>query len=290
VTARWAAPRLPRMRRDMAQATRSAQGFTDADVTRDVNRLLAADLYWVTADMTRLALNASADLPEWTPAAAMPSRFGMLVWDGGLPTLPWTGAPERGYRLGPFGDPRPPDVAVAGVAWAPDEKGVMLSPLARTGPLGDLLTPRWAACELFPFGAVILPSMEPLTVEDLEGNAAGLVATLGATWLLMMQPTVADTRPLDMGRGSGGPGAGGTRPDREVRIIDLRRAVSPPREPGPGDDGRVYRHRWIVGGHWRQQAVGAGRTQRRPTYIASHVKGPEGAPMLETERVNVWRR
>lgn len=36
-------------------------------------------------------------------------------------------------------------------------------------------------------------------------------------------------------------------------------------------------HRFIVRGHWRNQAVGPGRAERRKTWIAPHWKGPEGA-------------
>lgn len=282
--------RLPRVRREMVKATRGAQGFTDTDISHDVNRLLAAELYWVTRDMTALALDASADLPEWTPAVAAPSRFGMLVWEGGLPTLPWTGAPDRGFHVSPLGARVPPQARVDGVVWGPEEQGIMLHLLTRSAPLGDLLTPRWAACELFTFGAVALPALDPLRVEDLVGNAAGFVATVAATWILMQQPTIAESRPLRE------PAASRTsvaqqRPDRQVRIVDLRHAISLHREPGDGDaTGRVYRHRWLVRGHWRQQAVGPGRTHRRPTYVPAYVKGPDGAPMLDSEHVNVWRR
>lgn len=273
----------------MVAATRGAQGFGDDDMTHDVNRLMAAELYWVSPDMTAFALNASADLPEWAPLLATPARFGLLVWDGGMPSLPWTGSPERGFTVSPLGARRPPQVDVHGVVWGPDERGLVLYPLARSAELGDLLTPRWAACDLFTFGAVVVPWDEPLQVEHLRGDAAGFVAAVGATWLLMQQPTVVDGRPLHERDGTHAAGAT-PRPDRQVRIIDLRRAASAVRDGDDSSSGRSYKHRCVVSGHWRQQAVGPGRAQRRPTYVAPYVKGPAGAPMLDTERVNVWRR
>lgn len=289
---RWSPYRLPRIRRDMVTATRGAEGFADVDIRRDADRLLAAELYWVTREMAQLALDASADLPEWSAQLAAPARFGMLVWDGGLPTLPWTGAPDHGHRTTAFGTRRPPQVEVAGVTWWPDGSGGFeVSTLARTADIADLLAPRWQAAELFTFGMVKL-SAEPIQHDQLHGNAAGLVAALGATWLLMQQPTIAQTRPLQE-HGSGDGTARPPRPDREVRIIDLRPAVDPAAAREPNDaagSGRVYRHRWLVRGHWRQQAVGQGRAQRRPVFVPAHIKGPDGAPMLESEHVRVWRR
>jgi hypothetical protein len=45
-------------------------------------------------------------------------------------------------------------------------------------------------------------------------------------------------------------------------------------------------HRWVVSGHWRNQSHGPGREQRRRQWIPAHIKGPDGAPLLATERVN----
>lgn len=278
---------LPRVRRDLVRATRGAAGFTDDDVTRDVNRLLAAELYWVTRDMTRTAMDASADLPEWTATLAAPSRFGLLIWDDQLPSLPWTGAPERGFTTSPLGARVPPQAPVCGVAWWPEPGGITLAPLAPSAALGDLLVPRWAAAAVFPFGNVRL---DDRPIGDLHGDGSGLVALTGATWLLMQQPTVGATRPLHEPV-TGQSGGHAARPDREVTIIDLRRLHEPTPDRDPTDGpSRVYTHRWLVRGHWRQQAVGPGRALRRPTWVPPHTKGPDGAPLIETEHVHVWRR
>ena len=53
---------------------------------------------------------------------------------------------------------------------------------------------------------------------------------------------------------------------------------------------RVYTRRWIVRGHWTHQAYGPGRESRRLQYIEPYIKGPEGAPLVATEKVMVWRR
>lgn len=70
----------------------------------------------------------------------------------------------------------------------------------------------------------------------------------------------------------------------DVRIIDLRkRAKSAVRQVG--EARRMNMHRWIVRGHWRNQACGAGMQDRRMIYIAPYVKGPDGAPLLEGQKV-----
>lgn len=313
---RWTPHRLPRIRRDLARAHDQAaaelrelardgerQGrltpelraqFAALDDGRDLHQLAeqyrAAELYWVTPDMTRLALHSSEDIPEWTPAAARPSTFGLLVWDGGLPHLPWHGAPEKAWTRSPLGMRVPPTVPLDAMMWSPAPSGIRIGLLTRTDVLADVLVDRWHDTGLFAFGDIVLPLLDPAptTAADWSSDwTPRMVAVVGATWLMMQQPTVVDVRPLDPHTGNGAPRQ--PRLDAEVRIVDLRRAVIAPRAPA-GDGGRAFRHRWIVSGHWRQQACGPGRTQRRPVYVPSHVKGPDGAPMLDTDRVKVWRR
>ncbi|GAA3032051.1 hypothetical protein GCM10017559_69080 [Streptosporangium longisporum] len=48
--------------------------------------------------------------------------------------------------------------------------------------------------------------------------------------------------------------------------------------------------RWVVSGHWLNQVHGPNRSLRRRQWVPSHTKGPDGAPLLITARVNVWRR
>lgn len=73
----------------------------------------------------------------------------------------------------------------------------------------------------------------------------------------------------------------------DVRVINLRRKSHG--APG-GDSDREYFHQWVVRGHWRQQPYGPDSSLRRPVWIAPHVKGPEGAPLLGGEKVHAWVR
>jgi hypothetical protein len=71
-----------------------------------------------------------------------------------------------------------------------------------------------------------------------------------------------------------------------VRVVKLRRHKGP--SDGHGDV--EWHHRWIVRGHWRQQPYGPGRSLVKAVWIAPYVKGPEGAPLLSTDKVNVLIR
>jgi len=51
----------------------------------------AAELYWVTRDMTRVALDASTDMPPWTPSAVIPVPIELLIWAEDLPRIVWRG-------------------------------------------------------------------------------------------------------------------------------------------------------------------------------------------------------
>jgi hypothetical protein len=63
---------------------------------------------------------------------------------------------------------------------------------------------------------------------------------------------------------------------------------SPDTIDGTGGDekdagrGKVFHVRWVVRGHWRQQAVGPNHSEHKPVFIAPHVRGPQGAPLKTT--------
>lgn len=268
-------------------------------MSRAAAHLRAAELYWVSRDMTSVALDASADLPDWTPAGALPAPLGVVVWEQGLPAMPAAGVPRVVWPMGALGAAVPPRVEVDAVLWAQYGGAVHVTVLTRTHRLRslvdagaragvDLVIP--ADVALWPMSSMRVPATEPITGEDMHGDGAGLVAALGATWLLMQQPTVATGRRVTpTGRAQRLASREG-RPPEQVSIIDLRRMDYYREDPGAGGTGREYHHRWIVRGHWRQQAHGPGRSQRRPTWVPSYVKGPADAPLLTTEHVHVWRR
>lgn len=67
-----------------------------------------------------------------------------------------------------------------------------------------------------------------------------------------------------------------------VRVVALRRSEGSRR---PGESTVDWAHRWVVRGHWRWQPYGPGRQQRRRTWIAPYVKGPDGKPIVVSDKV-----
>jgi len=244
---------------------------------RAMERYRESALFWVTRDMTRVAMDASTDIPPWVPATTIPASSGLLIWAEPLPRLCWYGVKDL------------PMVTADAVQWVRTEGFVDIDILTRTDQLvaeGHLDTPGRRG----PFvkvRGVVLPADEPTPVDQYVPAAEpGLIAALGATWTLMQIPTVATPRQVT---GAGGSGRQWQNQQRTVSIIDLRRLEH--RDSNATDSaGRAYRHRWYVRGHWREQAYGPRQTLRRPTWIPGYIKGPPGAPLLELERVNVWRR
>ncbi len=278
--------------------------------------LRAAELYWASQEMTRVALDASEDLPEWSAAAILPAPTGMLIWEGGMPEMPLAGLPQQAWPTGPLGTPVPPHVPIQGVAWAQQGGYVHLITLieshrlesASPVPIRIPDTRLWVGSSVEPLPGTDLIATrntneppEALQEEDgltgrvhaLEGAATGVVMATAATWILMQQPTVATPRRImPRGRAYRTAKHRGREQNEGVSVIDLRRIEHDHDNTSEhdGEPGRTYHHRWIVRGHWRQQAHGPGRTQRRPTWVPSYIKGPAGAPLLTSEHVHTWRR
>ena len=94
----------------------------------------AAELYWVTRDMTRVALHASTDMPPWTPSAVIPVPIGLLIWAEDLPRIVW-----RGHDNNPM-------VPIDGVLWEQSGGYVEFIALTRTDrAITDGITTTWRA-------------------------------------------------------------------------------------------------------------------------------------------------
>jgi hypothetical protein len=106
-----------------------------------------------------------------------------------------------------------------------------------------------------------------------------------AAWLLMQQP-LAEIEDIEPDRATRKRLRRFGQEPAPVLLIGLRRPKS---AADRGDGAREYQHQWIVRGHWRQQWYPK-RQVHRPVWIAPHIKGPEGAPMIGGEKVNVWKR
>jgi hypothetical protein len=69
-------------------------------------------------------------------------------------------------------------------------------------------------------------------------------------------------------------------PSDEISIVTLRRPE--PKAKGDGEGKHIdWQHQWWVSAHWRNQALGPGRTERQLRWIPAYIKGPEDKPILE---------
>lgn len=75
----------------------------------------------------------------------------------------------------------------------------------------------------------------------------------------------------------------------EVVVVRLRREATPQHEAHEAEAAN-YSHRFIVGGHWRNQFYPASNVHRQ-IWISPYVKGPEDKPLVvKPRRAVVWSR
>jgi hypothetical protein len=108
---------------------------------------------------------------------------------------------------------------------------------------------------------------------------------LYAFWRIQAQPLATVARPpLDR--------AARRRAERasirhDTRIVMLRRTS--PLTPEPAGEAKWHYHvRFVVRGHWRNLTDRDGNPYR--IWIHAHIKGPDGAPLLGGEKVNILAR
>ncbi|BFP50048.1 hypothetical protein KCMC57_64160 (plasmid) [Kitasatospora sp. CMC57] len=283
---------LPRMRDQLLQHLTDPTAPLRADTGTDnqpgldaeASRLRAAELFWVAPDMTALAVAAGDQLAaaRWA-SADRPSPSGLIVFDGGIGSFDSGGV----------------QIPVEAISWGAEDGalgiGLYLSRTRLAAEISQLGTlEEDAVPPLVPLRSHTLPiTPEPVAFADLDPGIPTMVATtLAAAWALMQQVTLVDRRPAPADKSTARAYARRQQPLPGVTIVDLRRAYVPDyrEEEGADPAGRRYRHRWVVTGHWRDQAHGPDRALRRRQWIPAYVKGPDGAPLLATEKVNVWRR
>lgn len=262
-------------------------------------RLESAELYFVSGEMTSLALAAAATLPEFTLSPEdLPTPNGLMVFD--LPIVTVEHGPAN----------HTPVIAAcwshwhSGIAqlkngaiwvdWYGDREG-MVGPAAVERGLDASYAV--AARQYFPRlahenelqvpfsqAAMLVASTRTTDYTQARGMERW-IGILKTAWLLMSQP-IASVAEVAFNRAARRQAEREQQPPPRVRVITLRR---PAGSGGPGDSDREYHHQWIVRGHWRQQWYPS-RGVHRPVWIAPHLKGPEGAPLIGGDKVYAWSR
>lgn len=244
-----------------------------ASAARNHTQHLAAgvgvsELYWVSADFTRLATVAGKDFTEISiRREELPSTFGIMVFEepigeierpGGAAAIraaSWTLVPGgiwlNLYMQGEDGDP---DVDVEVMR---QELGWLICPNPGSG---------------LPFGHEI-PKTEP--------GEYDFILTLLATWFLMAQPGVAEQSVAPVDKKLARAYQREKKPLPSVRLVDLRARPRRPSDATTAREGRKLDKRVYRRGHWKRQFYGPGRELRKRIWISPYLAGPENAPLYQ---------
>lgn len=282
MTKKLTASKMPRLR-DTLQ--KQFDDFSPADYAREVATFDPSDqvmaktvrpfnpvdttLWWVRPDMARLAWDAAKTLPENTRLLeAIPAPKGILVWEG-TPLV-------SGVLLTSKYWDEQRDTPIHGVTWEVTARGVEVGTLIYDPPGAEDL------CYM-PFTAYLYIGQ---LKKDLE-------AYLTATFLLATQPRIGQITqhdPTPRRRRRVSPSTPGDIATG-VNLVALRENAKRLVED-TGGEGKKWEVsvRFMVRGHWRNQACGEKLGQRRPVFVAPYLKGPEDAPLKSSETVFVWRR
>lgn len=168
------------------------RGLLASNITDDYlpeGRVAQSELYWVSAEMTRLAVGAAAGLPEWTPGLAVPAEAGLLLWDGtGTPELPVYTLPTRYERTNIYGKVITTWAPLAGLLWAVTGVEVLGVALVRTQDLHDAAASALAGRFPVVVPACTLPLMlreQAARPDSYQEDVRALMRLVGTTWLLM---------------------------------------------------------------------------------------------------------
>lgn len=226
----------------------------------------AAPLFWVSSSMVDLCEVSAQTLPRFElHPDDLPHPDGVMLFES-----PWT-----------CGGDQP--VAIGGVHWNSGGGALTVLPI-----VADSESAMRASPTLFTvpkamagtrFGTADWDEWAP------GGSKRELLPFTLAAWLLMNQPLSVEAE-VELGRAARKRLRRMAEEPRPVRVINLRRSRGGAEK---GNGSREYRHQWITRGHWRQHWYPK-RQVHRPVWIAPHIKGPEGAPLIGGEKVYAWKR
>lgn len=248
----------------------SMQGMLAADYAAQFEALESAGMYFARSDMVSLAVAAMLDGD--VPQVAPPSPSGFLLLEGGVRPLGHAGADAP---------------MIYGFLWFVGVDGGLqyaMIPDVLFPPIGVRVP------QVRMQGHVnVWRDMVAFKERDVHGvpQEEALLRTMFALWAEPRVCEVGEPRPERLARVS----SRVVEAARHVRVVDVREHDEPEREASR--DGvrkyRPYDHRFIVSGHWREQAYGPNHSERRRQWIAPFVKGPKDKPLVLKDTVRVWR-
>jgi hypothetical protein len=252
------------------------------------SKLLTASPIFVSAEMCEL-LTAAVEgfAPEPLYATDLIAHTGFVWYE-----TPFT-IPDRYDDL---------VIRLKGWSWCPMESLSDDGAVKETGLAVTLYSevPEEMTTNRYPMGVApihLSPWWYGMTFDgnevDLKGNASGAAWWWRITQvtLRLMQQRIAvqhTERPDRPTRREGKRSGFDVSDEREIVVVRLRRERGETSEPS--GEGANYSHRFIVGGHWRNQWYPSGQIHRQ-IWISPYVKGPEDKPLVVSpRRAFTWDR
>lgn len=276
---------VPQLRAEMIKD--AELGADKASLRRFAAGLGVAELFWVAKDMRQVAeATAKELLPLVMERESLPCSHGILVWEGlvhGLGGFVWETVGPNVILSGLIGR----DVAKKRLAVMRQEDPI------RAAILGGAFekTTSWLCPDIdqpVPLGVELTPLniyMMTMPESDLDATLSVFLPTIAMSlWHL-----IKETRPSkEMVRPSS---AGMKRLKRlnanwfmETRYITLRHLKPQNYEKGESTgDGWHYNVRFEVRAHDRKIKDPSEPSGYRTVKVRAHIRGPEGAPMLNPE-------
>lgn len=266
----------------------------------ETNKLALSALFHVSREMTELAVEAARSLPPYgADAQDFPAEVGLIFFNGGIPAS-WGGYPVR----------------IHAASWQVMEGCAEYAFFLDTASILSLIDGKASYLRQSFHVDVSSPNglwfndvtrsvlmfcdgVDESVADDLRekaGEVRGPAGEQGVTStglhvlrsaLLLMQQPLAEQSDVEPDRAARKRLARVGHKPAAVRVIELRRPKSSGSSTGGTD--REYHHRWITRGHWRQHWHPK-RQVHRPVWIAPHIKGPEGAPLIGGEKVYALKR
>ncbi|MFJ8784997.1 hypothetical protein [Streptomyces sp. NPDC102476] len=267
----------------------------------ETNKLAHATLFHVSREMTELAIEASRTLPGFgADAQDFPAEVGLIFFNGGIPAS-WGGYPVRIHAASwqALED-------CAEYAFFLDTASVLSIIEGKGDHLREAFHIDASSTEGLWFNDVtrsVLMFCEGVDedqadrLRDQAGEVRGPAGEAGVTStglhalrsaLLLMQQPLAEASEAQPDRAARKRLLRAGQNPAVVRVIELRQPSKSASGTADGS-GREYHHRWITRGHWRNHWHPK-RQIHRPVWIAPHIKGPEGAPLIGGEKVYALKR
>jgi hypothetical protein len=251
---------------------------TDAWIANTVQMLDQGDPYYWSPDLCQVAESITQEIPPWMMEdSAIPSTSGVMWFEQPLTMPEITNDDGDSY-----GDD------INGFGWLRVEHdglfGVELTFFTTPRPLHVKMLPTHNVTWYFGETQTECANRRQSRQEDFERRLSLVASTFT---LVNQRITVTDRTRTERGTRRRLHKIGWDR-DPSIRVVKLRRTAYEFDQRDANQKSVEWSCQWVVSGHWRQQPVGPGRTDRRPTFILPYVKGdPTKVLKAPAERVFV---